>query len=61
MKEVKSSVIIGIIVLIFGLVFHLQGQSVIRTRVIFHVFESRLDYLWHSNCNSRDHHSYGGN
>ncbi len=29
MKEVKSLVIIGTIVLIFGLIFHLQGQSVI--------------------------------
>ncbi len=29
MKEVKSLVIIGSIVLIFGLIFHLQGHSVI--------------------------------
>ncbi len=29
MKEVKSLVIIGTIVLIFGLIFHLQGHSVI--------------------------------
>ena len=29
MKEVKSLVITGTIVLIFGLIFHLQGQSVI--------------------------------
>jgi len=29
MKEVKSLVIIGTIVFIFGLIFHLQGHSVI--------------------------------
>ncbi len=29
MKEVKSLVLIGTIVLIFGLIFHLQGHSVI--------------------------------
>ena len=29
MKEVKSIVLIGTIVLIFGLIFHLQGHSVI--------------------------------
>ncbi len=29
MKGVKSLVIIGIAILIFGLIFHLQGQSVI--------------------------------
>ena len=29
MKEVKSLVIIGTIVLIFGLIFHLQGHSMI--------------------------------
>ena len=29
MKEVKSLVIIGTIVLIFGLIFHLQGQSIV--------------------------------
>ena len=29
MKEIKSLVIIGTIILIFGLIFHLQGQSVI--------------------------------
>jgi len=29
MKGVKPLVILGIIILIFGLIFHLQGQSVI--------------------------------
>ncbi len=29
MKGVKPLVIIGVIILIFGLIFHLQGQSVI--------------------------------
>ena len=29
MKEVKSLVIIGTIILIFGLIFHLQGHSVL--------------------------------
>ena len=29
MKEVKSLVLIGTIVLIFGLIFHLQGHSMI--------------------------------
>jgi len=29
MKRVKPLVIIGITILIFGLIFHLQGQSVI--------------------------------
>jgi len=29
MKEVKSLVLIGSIVVIFGLIFHLQGHSVI--------------------------------
>jgi len=29
MKRVKPLVILGIIILIFGLIFHLQGQSVI--------------------------------
>ncbi len=29
MKEVKSLVTIGTIILIFGLIFHLQGQSII--------------------------------
>ena len=29
MKEVKSLVLLGTIVLIFGLIFHLQGHSVI--------------------------------
>ena len=35
MKEVKSLVIIGTIVLIFGLIFHLQGQSVIGPKSSF--------------------------
>jgi len=29
MKGIKPLVILGIIILIFGLIFHLQGQSVI--------------------------------
>ncbi len=29
MKEIKSLVLIGTIVLIFGLIFHLQGHSVV--------------------------------
>jgi hypothetical protein len=29
MKGVKPLVILGIIILIFGLIFHLQGQSII--------------------------------
>ncbi len=29
MKEVKSLVTIGTIILIFGLIFHLQGQSIV--------------------------------
>ena len=35
MKEVKSLVIIGTIVLIFGLIFHLQGNSVIGPQSSF--------------------------
>ena len=35
MKEVKSLVLIGTIVLIFGLIFHLQGHSVIGTESSF--------------------------
>ncbi len=35
MKEVKSLVIIGTIVLIFGLIFHLQGHSVIGPQSSF--------------------------
>ncbi len=29
MKEVKALVILGTIILIFGLIFHLQGQSIV--------------------------------
>ena len=29
MKEVKPLVVIGTIILIFGLIFHLQGQSIV--------------------------------
>jgi len=29
MKEVKPLVILGTIILIFGLIFHLQGQSIV--------------------------------
>ena len=29
MKGEKPSIIIGIVVLIFGLIFHLQGQSIV--------------------------------
>ena len=35
MKEVKSLVIIGTIVLIFGLIFHLQGHSIIGPQSSF--------------------------
>ncbi len=35
MKEVKSLVIIGAIVLIFGLIFHLQGHSIIGPQSSF--------------------------
>ena len=35
MREAKSLVIIGTIVLIFGLIFHLQGQSVIGPKSSF--------------------------
>ena len=35
MKGVKSLVIIGTIVLIFGLIFHLQGHSVIGPQSSF--------------------------
>ena len=35
MKEVKSLFIIGTIVLIFGLIFHLQGHSVIGPQSSF--------------------------
>ncbi len=29
MKEVKALVILGTVILIFGLIFHLQGQSIV--------------------------------
>ncbi len=29
MKQVKALVILGTIILIFGLIFHLQGQSIV--------------------------------
>ncbi len=29
MKEVKSLVILGTVILIFGIIFHLQGQSIV--------------------------------
>ena len=35
MKEVKSLVIIGTIILIFGLIFHLQGHSIIGPQSSF--------------------------
>ena len=35
MKKVKSLVIIGTIVLIFGLIFHLQGHSIIGPQSSF--------------------------
>lgn len=29
MKRVKSLIIVGVIIMIFGVIFHLQGQSVV--------------------------------
>ncbi len=29
MKEVKALVILGTVILIFGIIFHLQGQSIV--------------------------------
>ncbi len=35
MKEVKTLVILGTIILIFGLIFHLQGQSIVGPETSF--------------------------
>ena len=45
MKEVKSLVLIGTIVLIFGLIFHLQGHSVMGPESSF--MYSNPDWITH--------------
>ena len=47
MKGIKPLVIIGIIILIFGLIFHLQGQSVIGPESSF--MYSNPDWVTYGN------------
>jgi len=47
MKGIKPLVIIGIIILIFGLIFHLQGQSVIGPESSF--MYSNPDWITYGN------------
>jgi hypothetical protein len=35
MKEVKALVILGTVILIFGIIFHLQGQSIVGPETSF--------------------------
>ena len=35
MKEVKTLVILGTVILIFGIIFHLQGQSIVGPETSF--------------------------
>ena len=48
---------IGAIIFIFGLIFDLQGQSIVGPESSFMYAKSRLDYIWNSN-NGRRNHNY---
>ena len=43
MKEVKALVILGTVILIFGLIFHLQGQSIVGPESSF--MDSKPDWV----------------